>query len=545
MNPLRFTRLLGTAALLAMTGLGLHASTSIHDPDLKHNPPPGDYPHNLRLPSVFIASDSTAANYGGHPIQGWGAPFHDYFDPSKVNIVNLARGGRSSRTYITEGLWDKLLSQVKGGDYVLIQFGHNDAGAINAEPPGSKMPLRARGSLPGIGDESVAIDNVLTGKHEIVHTFGWYLRKMIRDVRMRSATPIILSLTVRDIWKDGKVERGAGHYREWDREVAQEEGVDFVDLTRIVADKYQEMGEAKVKTLFPRDHTHTGIEGADINAAAVVSGLKGIRGGPWDHWLSAKGLEVPADPLVWLNLPEPANPKIPTLMIIGDSTVRNGRGDGRGGQWGWGDELSPYFDLSKINVCNRAVGGTSSRSFINLGFWERVRTLLKPGDFLLMQFGHNDAGPLNDTSRARGTIRGVGDESEAIDNLLTKKHEVVHTYGWYLRKYIREAKAMGVTPIVCSQIPRMIWKDGKIVRSDNSYSGWAREVAQQEGVAFIPLNELIAERYDAMGPEKVLTMFGDPHTHTSLIGARLNASIVAGVLAKLPGDPFAPYLRKP
>ncbi len=543
MNPPRLLRTIGSAVLLAVAGLGLHAQTVAHDPDMRHNPPPTEEPRDPRLPTVFIASDSTAANYGGHPIQGWGAPFHDYFDPAKINVVNLARGGRSSRTYITEGLWAKLLSQVKGGDYVLIQFGHNDSGAINAEPPGSKWPLRARGSLPGIGDESQAIDNVLTGKHEIVHTFGWYLRKMIRDVRAKSATPIIVSLTVRDIWRDGKVERGDGHYREWDREVAQQEGTDFIDLTRIVADRYQELGEAKVKTFFPRDHTHTNSEGADLNAASVVAGLEGIRGGPWRHYLSAKGLAIPPDFLVWLNLPEPANPKLPTLMIIGDSTVRNGRGDGRGGQWGWGDELSPYFDLSKINVCNRAVGGTSSRSFITLGYWERVLTLLKPGDFLVMQFGHNDEGPLNDTSRARGTIKGVGDESQAIDNLLTKKHEIVHTYGWYLRKYIREAKARGVTPIVCSQIPRMIWRDGKIVRSDKTYSGWAREVAQQEGVAFIPLNELIAERYDAMGPEKVKTMFGDPHTHTSLIGAKLNAGIVAAALRALPGAPLAPYLR--
>ena len=54
---------------------------------------------------------------------------------------------------------------------------------------------------------------------------------------------------------------------------------------------------------------------------------------------------------------------------------------------------------------------------------------MKAGDFVIMQFGHNDGGPLNDSSRARGTIKGTGEETEEIDNLLTKKHEVVHTYG--------------------------------------------------------------------------------------------------------------------
>jgi len=182
-------------------------------PDLAPNPASNPvavaHPRDPKLPTVFIASDSTAAKDSG-PILGWGEPFHDYFDPAKINVVNRARAGRSSRTFITEGLWDGLLADVKAGDFVLIQFGHNDAGAINAEPPGSTRPLRARGSLPGVGEESTEIDNVLTHRHEVVHTFGWYVRRMIADVKARGATPIVLSLTVRNIWKDAKVERENG-----------------------------------------------------------------------------------------------------------------------------------------------------------------------------------------------------------------------------------------------------------------------------------------------------------------------------------------------
>ena len=97
---------------------------------------------------------------------------------------------------------------------MLIQFGHNDAGAINDTS-------RARGSLPGLGEETQEIDNLLTGKHEVVHTFGWYLRKMIADTRAKGATPIVLTLTVRDIWHDGRIERGSGSYSPWASEVAQ------------------------------------------------------------------------------------------------------------------------------------------------------------------------------------------------------------------------------------------------------------------------------------------------------------------------------------
>lgn len=514
-------------------------------PDLNTNPAATVTPLDPALPTVFIAGDSTAAKNKGDPVQGWGVPFADYFDPARINVANRARGGRSSRTFITEGLWDQLLAELKAGDFVLIQFGHNDGGAINEEPPGSTRPLRARGSLPGLGDEAQEIDNVVTKKHEVVHTFGWYVRKMIADTRAKGATPILLSTTVRDLWKDGKVERGSGDYRRWTRELARAEHVAFVDVTRLIADAYQSLGEANVKPLFGPDHTHTNGAGADFTARLVVAGLKGLRNGPWSGFLSEKGQAVPEDKIGWLNLPEPANPALPSLVLIGDSTVRNGGGHGANRQWGWGDPIAELFDLERINVVNRAIGGLSSRTFLTQGHWERARTLMKPGDFLIMQFGHNDSAALNDTTRARGTIKGVGDESEAIDNQLTGQHETVHTYGWYLRHYVREAKERGVTPVICSLVPRKKWQEGKVVRSADGYAGWARQVAEQEGVAFIDLNERVAQRYEQLGEEKVEALFADPHTHTSRLGAEVNAAIVAEALRELPALSLREFLNTP
>lgn len=241
---------------------------------------------------------------------------------------------------------------------------------------------------------------------------------------------------------------------------------------------------------------------------------------------------------------KPANPSLPTLFIIGDSTVRNGQGDGKNGQWGWGDIVGNYFDPSKINVVNWALGGRSSRTFLTEGHWDQLLELLKPGDFVMAQFGHNDGGPLNDSFRARGSIKGIGDESEEIDNLITKKHETVHSYGWYMRKYIQDTKAKGATPIICSMIPRKIWKDGKIQRNAGDYAGWAAETARTEHVPFIDLNEIIAARYDAMGPEKVNPLFGDEHTHTTRAGAELNAECVISGLKTLPSNPLASYFSK-
>ncbi|HXR07362.1 MAG TPA: GDSL-type esterase/lipase family protein, partial [Candidatus Acidoferrum sp.] len=167
-------------------------------PDLPENPSAPSPAIHSNLPMIFIAGDSTTARGRGEVQQGWGVPFAGYFDLTKVGVVNAARGGRSSRTFVTEGLWDALLAQVKAGDIVLIQFGINDAGAINDA-------TRARGSIPGLGAETQEIDNLLTKKHEVVHTYGWYLRKMIADTKAKGAVPIVLGLTIRNIWKDGKV----------------------------------------------------------------------------------------------------------------------------------------------------------------------------------------------------------------------------------------------------------------------------------------------------------------------------------------------------
>jgi lysophospholipase L1-like esterase len=241
-------------------------------------------------------------------------------------------------------------------------------------------------------------------------------------------------------------------------------------------------------------------------------------------------------------LPTAKDPSLPTLYLVGDSTVRNGKGDGAGGQWGWGEPLADYFDPGKINVVNRAIGGRSSRTYITEGRWDELLAMLKPGDFVVFQFGHNDSGPLDDTARARGTLPGVGDETREIDNPITKEHEVVHTYGWYMRKYVADTLAKGATPIVCSPIPRKIWSEGKVVRNAASYGGWARQVAAAERVEFIDLNEMIARRYDALGEARVEPLFADPHTHTSRAGAELNAECVVAGLKALAGNPLDRYL---
>src|ERR1039457_2236170 len=303
-----------TGIIAAIAAIGLW-------PALAQEPSPINI--DSKLPTIFVIGDSTASNVDH---RGWADPFADYFDLTKVNVVNSARAGRSSRTFQTEGLWDKVKDNLKAGDFVLIQWGHNDGGPIDKD--------RARGSLPGLGDESQEF-TMPNGKQEVVHTFCWYMRRYIAEIRAKGATPIILTLTVRNIWKDDKVERGPGNYSPWSAQIAKAEGVTLVDVTNAVADQYEKMGPDKVKEIFPQDHTHTSAVGADLVASLVVAGFKGLGNSPLVAYLSAKGQAVepyPAAPQAQarpqMRLPEPANPNLPSLFLIGDSTVRNGRGDG-------------------------------------------------------------------------------------------------------------------------------------------------------------------------------------------------------------------------
>ena len=233
----------------------------------------------------------------------------------------------------------------------------------------------------------------------------------------------------------------------------------------------------------------------------------------------------------------------PVFYIIGDSTVRNGSGTGADKLWGWGSFMAEVFDTTKIGVSNQAIGGRSSRTFITEGRWDKILATLKKGDYVIMQFGHNDGGPLDDTARARGSIRGIGEESKEIYNPIMKKQETVYTYGYYMRKYIRDTKAKGAIPIVCSPIPRNDWKEGKVIRSTDSYSKWAKEVAEQEKAYFIDLNDLVSLKYEAMGPDAVKPFFPGDHTHTNMDGAKVNRDIVISELKRINPGKVKKYLR--
>ena len=234
--------------------------------------------------TVFIIGDSTAANKDlskGKLERGWGMALQCYFDDN-ILVDNHAVNGRSSLSFINEGRWDKVLEKMKPGDYVIIQFGHND----------EKAP-KDRHTDPG-------------------STFDYNLAKYVRETREHGGIPVLMSCVVRrnffvkapemaddellrtQTFKDGvKMVEGDslidthGLYRVAPRDVAQRMNVHFVDANRITHDLEQGLGTEASKRLHmwflpdteptepkgKQDNTHYNIYGAHVVAKLLADAL--------------------------------------------------------------------------------------------------------------------------------------------------------------------------------------------------------------------------------------------------------------------------------
>ncbi|MBD3590512.1 pectinesterase family protein [Bacteroides sp. GM023] len=229
--------------------------------------------------TIFMIGDSTMANKkidGGNPERGWGMVLPGFFSED-IKIDNHAANGRSSKSFISEGRWEKVISKVKKGDYVFIQFGHNDEKADST-----------RHTVPGT-------------------TFDENLRRYVNETRAKGGIPVLFNSIVRrnfvqpkdaSITKDvrrtpgekGQPKEGTvlfdthGAYLDSPRNVAKELGVTFIDMNKITHDLVQELGPVESKKLFmfvepnqvpafPKgreDNTHLNIYGARTIAGLAV-----------------------------------------------------------------------------------------------------------------------------------------------------------------------------------------------------------------------------------------------------------------------------------
>jgi lysophospholipase L1-like esterase len=224
---------------------------------------------------------------------------------------------------------------------------------------------------------------------------------------------------------------------------------------------------------------------------------------------------------------------------VGDSTL-NSNAPLRG----WGQELAQFFDLNKINVVNRAIGGRSSRTFQYEGRWDKIMSEIKKGDFVILQFGHNDVGKYDDpAAKDRPSLHSEGDETVEVTRFADGKKEIVHSFGWYMRKYGDDVRVKGATMIYCSMVPHKDWDGGHIVRKErDQWVKWTADASAATNAAYIDLNEIVALKFEYLGPGKVAPLFGDARTHSTPAGALLNAQLVVSGIRALKRPNLKKYL---
>lgn len=487
-------------------------------------------------PVLFLVGNSTmrtgTLGNGNNGQWGWGYFAHEYFDEECITVENHALGGTSSRTFYNR-LWPDVLKGIRKGDWVIIELGHNDNGPYDSG--------RARASIPGIGKDTLHVTIKEKGEKEIVYTYGEYLRKFIADIKAVGAHPILMSLTPRKAWDDAdstKITRVNETFGLWARQVAKKAKIPFIDLNEITAQKFEKFGKEKVDYMFYLDRIHTSAFGARVNAESAVEGIRNYKGLELAKYLKP----IETDSITG----KTRKTGRPILFTIGDSTVKNYDNDSTG-MWGWGSVIAEVFDTTRISVENHAKAGRSARTYLDEGRWDKVYNALQPGDFVLIQFGHNDAGDIN-KGKARAELPGAGTESKVFLMESTGQYQVIYTFGWYLRKFIYDIREKGATAIVMSHTPRNKFDNGEIERNTNSFGLWTKQVAEQTGAYYIDLNRITADKLQYLatgeGLREVNKYYNHDHTHTSLEGAHLNAQSIAEGL-RVSDCPLKEYLRQP
>jgi lysophospholipase L1-like esterase len=209
---------------------------------------------------IWLAGDSTMSikETKAYPETGWGMPFVHFFD-SSIKVENIAKNGRSTKTFISENLWKKIMDGIGEGDYVFIQFGHNDESISKAE------------------------------RYTTPEEYRTNLLKFINETRSAKAVPVLLTpVSRRKFDSSGKALQTHAEYSPIVRDLALKEKVAFIDLDKLSLELYQKFGAEKSKLLFlqlqpgehpnfpegKNDNTHFNELGARLIAQLVLSSIR-------------------------------------------------------------------------------------------------------------------------------------------------------------------------------------------------------------------------------------------------------------------------------
>jgi lysophospholipase L1-like esterase len=384
---------------------------------------------------IDLIGDSTQTNNAGYG-RGFCANV-----TAQVDCVNMAKGGASTKTFREQGLWERSLETKP--DYMLIQFGHND--------------LESKDHLP---------------RQTTMAEYEGNLRRYVEEARAAGIKPVLVTpLTRRYFEADGKIHSDLMAHAETMKRVAAEMKVPMIDLHRDSIAYLDGVGEKAGntmaitkkdddgKTIF--DKTHLNWKGSYVFGRIVAVDM-GKAVPELAKYVRPEAATLPPEGVKAMKIIEGGPVKI---VLVGDSTV-NAEG-------GWGKGFCAVM-TPNVSCVNDALNGRSSKSFIDEGAWKKA--LEDHGDYYLIQFGHND-------------MKGKGPERETDPET---------TYAANIRRYIRDAQAIGAVPVLVTSLSRRNYKDGVLVQDLKDYSAAARRVAMEENVTVIDLNAMSVKLLEGM-----------------------------------------------
>jgi lysophospholipase L1-like esterase len=211
-----------------------------------------------------------------------------------------------------------------------------------------------------------------------------------------------------------------------------------------------------------------------------------------------------------------------TVWLAGDSTMAQKQPDKRP-ETGWGEALQPCFDSNEVRIANRAVNGRSTRSFVAEGRWKAIIDSLTPGDYVFIQFGHND-------------------EKVGTDNYSSPED-----YRRNLAQFVDDVRGKGALPVLFTPVVRRKFEGGHLVATHGSYPDAARGAARDKGVPLVDMERASAELVEPLGPDSSRALWlhleagANPNypngvrddTHFNPVGARVMAGLAIDALRSL------------
>jgi lysophospholipase L1-like esterase len=372
-----------------------------------------------------------------------------------VDCVNMAKGGASTKTFRAQGLWERSLATKP--DYMVIQFGHNDAEKVDGVAEMDRQTTLAE--------------------------YTANLRQYITEARTAGIKPVLCTpLTRRYFEADGKIHSDLTANTEAMKKVAAEMKVPLIDLqAQSIAylDRVGETAGNKLaitkkdndgKTIF--DKTHLDWAGSYLFGRMVAVGL-GEAQPELKKYVRPQAAVLPPAGVKAMKIIEGGPVKI---VLVGDSTVATGGG--------WGPGFCKVM-TPNVTCVDLALNGRSSKSFIDEGAW--TKALAEKGDYYFIQFGHND----QKTDAARHT------DADA-------------SFQTYLKRYVADVRAIGAVPVLVTSLSRRTYKNGKVVEDLKDYAAATKKVGAEEDITVVDLNGLSttllnhmtqeqADEYDAVG----------------------------------------------